>query len=209
MNQLSLFAATPDFESLEAAQQACLVCEQCHLSQNRNKVVFGAGDPQAAVMVIGQGPSQSDDGTGKPYSGPSGKVLDKGLAEVGLSRDTIWLTNVHKCLSYDIRNRKLRPPKAAELAACQPWLEAEIHFVGPKVIICLGGPAAQAVTGVRFNLNDQRGQWHISKIGNIPTLVTYQPAYLMRLKEWDRAKAVAGWQTFLADLKKAVETVTD
>ncbi|MEM7033090.1 MAG: uracil-DNA glycosylase [Chloroflexota bacterium] len=207
MSQLSLFSDAPTYQSLEDVKQDCLCCRSCRLHQTRDKVVFGAGNPQAAVMVIGQGPSKSDNGTGIPYSGPSGSVLDKGLEKVGLSRDVIWLTNIHKCLSYDLQNRKLRTPKADELKACHTWLEAEIHLVSPKVIVCLGGPAAQKVISPKFKLNEERGQWRTSQIGGIKTLATFQPAYLMRLKEWDRPKAVAGWHTFIADLETAVQAL--
>jgi DNA polymerase len=206
MGQLSFFAPPPEEETLEQTRQDCLRCERCRLSQTRDQVVFGAGDPEANLMLIGQGPSQSDNGTGLPYSGPSGDVLDKALAEVGLSRDKIWLTNIHKCLAYDAKNRKIRPPRADEIKACQSWLAAEIRLVKPRVIVCVGGPAAKVIIGPQFKLNEQRGDWQPNKLApGVKTLATLQPAYLMRLKEWNREEALAGWQALVADLFKAVE----
>lgn len=192
---------------LEDIKKNCLGCNNCALSKSRQQVVFGAGNAQADIMVIGQGPSKSDDGTGLPYSGPSGDVLDKALAEVGLNRADIWLTNIHKCLSYDAKNRKLRPPRVDEIEACSQWLAAEIRLVKPKVIVCLGGPAAKVLIDKKFKLNEQRGQWYRSKVGQVKILATYQPAYLMRLKQWDRPATKLGWQALLADLTKAVAVV--
>lgn len=208
MNQLSLFAPTPQFETLPQVKESCQNCQLCRLSQTRDQVVFGAGDPHAALMLIGQGPSKMDNRTGQPYSGPSGDLLDKALAEVGLNRKQIWLTNLHKCLSYDAKNRKLRVPRAEEISACQPYLQAEVRLVQPQVIVCLGAPAAKVVIGPTFKLSEQRGEWQHSIWGNIKTLATFQPAYLMRLKEWNRAEAVIGWKSFLADLFKATTALT-
>ena len=205
MGQMSFFDLQSQGKSLAEIQQACLDCRLCRLSQSRDRVVFGAGDPVADIMLIGQGPSQTDNGTGLPYSGPSGTVLDKALAEVGLSRAKIWLTNLHKCLAYDPKNHKIRPPRADEVTACQPWLQAEIRLVQPKVLVCIGGPAAKAIIGPSFKLSEQRGRWYQSKFG-IQAMATLQPAYLMRLKEWDRAQALTSWRELVADLGEAVRT---
>lgn len=202
--QLSFFDDPLSETSLADIQQSCLTCTACRLSETRQHVVFGSGNPQAALMLIGQGPSQRDNETGLPYSGPSGDVLDKALAKVGFNRQEIWLTNIHKCLAYDAKYRKLRLPKERELAACRKWLMAEINLINPQVIVCLGGPAAQNIINTNFKLNEQRGEWFKSMARGIKTLATYQPAYLMRLKEWDRPAAVSGWETLIADLTKAV-----
>lgn len=201
--QLSFFDPPPLTNSLEVIKAECLTCTKCRLSEGRNNVVFGAGNVQATIMLVGQGPSKSDDETGLPYSGPSGDVLDKALAEAGFNRDDIWLTNIHKCLSYDTKKHKLRLPRVDEVEACRRWLQAEIRLVKPTVMVCLGGPAAQVLIDTKFKLNEQRGEWYTSKFGSIKTLATYQPAYLMRLKEWDRPAAIVAWQTLVADLASA------
>lgn len=199
---LPLFAQYPDLPALQAA---CLACTRCNLSQTRRNVVFGTGDANARLMLIGQGASQTDDRTGLPYSGPAGEYLDKALAAAGLSREQVWITNVTKCLAAkegkDGRT-ELRAPRKAELDACRPWLEDELLLIRPAAIVAVGGPAAQSLINPGFNLTEQRGQWYDGP-GGIPTLATYQPTYLVRLSQWDRPKAVAGWRELVADLRLA------
>ena len=203
---LPLFA---QYSDLPALQAACLVCTRCNLSQTRRNVVFGAGDPSARLMLIGQGASQTDDRTGLPYSGPAGEYLDKALQAAGLSREEVWITNVTKCLAAkegkDGR-AELRTPRKAELDACRPWLEDELLLIRPAVIVAIGGPAAQSLINPGFNLTEQRGQWYDGP-GGIPILAPYQPTYLVRLSQWDRPKAVAGWHELVADLRMAAERV--
>ena len=203
---LPLFSEYPDLPRLQAA---CLACTRCDLSTTRRNVVFGAGDPAARLMLIGQGASPTDDRTGLPYSGPAGEYLDKALHAAGLSRETVWITNVTKCLASkegkDGR-AELRPPRKSELSACRAWLEDELLLIRPDVIVAIGGPAAQALIDPNFNLTEQRGRWYDGP-GGIPTLATYQPTYLVRLSQWDRPKAVAGWRELVADLRMAAERV--
>lgn len=205
---LPLFAQHPDLPALRAA---CLVCTRCELSRTRRNVVFGAGDPAARLMLIGQGASQTDDRTGLPYSGPAGEYLDKALKAAGLSREQVWITNVTKCLAAkegkDGRS-ELRAPRKTELDACRPWLEDELLLIRPAAIVAIGGPAAQSLIDPGFNLTEQRGQWYDGP-GGIATLATYQPTYLVRLSQWDRPKAVQGWRDMVADLRLAADRVID
>ena len=193
------------YDTLPRLQAACLACTRCDLSRTRRNVVFGAGDPNARLMLIGQGASQTDDHTGIPYSGPAGDYLDKALASAGLSRTQVWITNITKCLAA--RENKdgrmeLRTPRKSELDACRPWLEDELLLICPAAIVAIGSPAAQALIDPGFNLTEQRGQWYDGP-GGIPTLATYQPTYLVRLSQWDRPKAVEGWRDLVADLRLA------
>lgn len=194
------------YESLDAAQSACLVCIRCPLSASRNLVVFGAGNPNAAIMLIGQGPSLTDNQTGLPYSGPAGELLEQALGQGGLSRDEVWITNIHKCVATKIDAKsgqpQMRPPKAAEVQACRPWLDEEFLWVKPQVLVAIGGPAAETLLGKEFQLTEQRGQWLDGPHG-LPTLATFQPTYLKRLSQWDRPAAVQGWRDLVADLQKA------
>ncbi|MCC6453942.1 MAG: uracil-DNA glycosylase [Caldilineaceae bacterium] len=193
-----------DYNSLDDARAASLRCIRCPLSAGRNQVVFGAGNPQAAIMLIGQGPSLTDDNTGLPYTGPAGEFLDTALHQAGLSREEVWLTNLHKCVATKINKEtgrpEMRPPKAEEVAACDIWLEQELFWVKPVVLVAIGGPAAQTLLGKEFQLTEQRGQWLAGPHG-IPTLATYQPTYLKRLSQWDRPTAVQGWRDLVADLR--------
>ncbi len=167
-------------------------------------MVFGAGNPHAAIMLIGQGPSPTDDHTGLPYTGPAGEFLDTALQQAGLARDEVWLTNLHKCIATKINptsgNAEMRPPKAEEIAACDHWLEQELFWIKPAILVAIGGPAAEVLLGKEFQLRAQRGQWFDGPQG-IPTLATFQPTYLKRLSQWDRPAAVQGWRDLVADLR--------
>lgn len=193
-----------DYASFEEARAACLRCLRCPLSAGRNHVVFGAGNANAAIMLIGQGPSLTDDNTGLPYTGPAGEYLDAALRQAGLSRQELWLTNLHKCVATKIAKEtgrpEMRPPKAEEIAACNLWLEQELFWVKPQVLVAIGGPAAQTLLGKEFQLSEQRGQWLDGPHG-IPTMAIHQPTYLKRLSEWDRPTAVQGWRDLVADLR--------
>lgn len=199
----------PQYDSLSLLRTACLACVRCELHQTRRQVVFGAGNPEARLMLIGQGPSQTDDRTGQPYSGPAGDYLDKALQQAGVSRDQVWITNVTKCLASRVTREgrtELRPPRKGEVAACRAWLEEELLLIRPAAIVAIGGPAAQALVDPGFNLTEQRGQWYDGP-GGVPTLATYQPTYLVRLSKWDRPKAVQGWRDLVADLRRAANEV--
>jgi DNA polymerase len=207
-----------EYESLDAVRAACALCIRCPLSATRNEVVFGAGNPNAKLMLIGQGPSLTDNATGLPYSGPAGEFLDTALRQAGLRRDDVWITNLHKCVATkesaqrETQNVRVvqRPPKAEEVAACAHWLEEEFFWVRPEVIVAIGGPAAQTLIGAacmaaigrEFQLSEQRGQWFDGPHG-IPTMASYQPTYLKRLSQWDRPAAVQGWRDLVADLRTA------
>lgn len=190
--------------ALEALRAQASACIRCRLAEGRRQVVFGEGHPYARIMLVGQGPSESDDQSGHPYSGPSGPVLDKALAAAGLKREDVWLTNITKCLALAGAGgpRKLREPKADEIRACRLWLDQEIALIQPKVIVCVGGPAAKALIAPQFRLIEQRGQVFPGSNG-LPTLAVVQPAYILRLKDHDRQAAVRAWQELIADLRKA------
>lgn len=195
-----------DYGSLDEVRRACQGCLRCTLSAGRNQVVFGAGDPQARIMLIGQGPSPTDDHTGEPYTGPAGEFLDIALGQAGLTRSELWLTNLHKCVATKLDpttgRAEMRPPTAGEITACNHWLEQELFWVKPAVLVAIGGPAAEVLLGKRFQLREQRGQWFAGP-HQIPTLATFQPTYLKRLSQWDRPAAVQGWRDLVADLRVA------
>ena len=200
-----------DYEDLDAVAEACRNCLRCTLSATRNRVVFGAGNPRADVMLIGQGPSLTDDETGLPYSGPAGEFLASALKQAGLSREEIWLTNLHKCVATR-ENRQTgqveqRPPRVGEIDACCHWLEQELLLVQPTVLVAIGGPAAQMLIDRDFQLSSQSGHWHDGPHG-LPVMAIYQPTYLKRLSQWDRPAAVQGWRDLVADLRMVGERAT-
>jgi DNA polymerase len=162
-------------------------------------------------MLIGQGPSPTDDETGLPFSGPAGEFLDIALKQAGLCRDELWLTNLYKCVATREISQsgriEQRPPHVAEIDACRHWLEQELLLVQPAVLVAIGGPAAQVLIDKDFQLSSQRGQWHDGLHG-LPTIAIYQPAYLKRLSQWDRPAAVQGWRDLVADLRIVSELTT-
>lgn len=197
-----------DYESLAAVQEACTTCIRCPLSAGRRRVVFGAGRSTADLMLIAQGPSFTDDTTGIPYSGPAGEFLDKALAQAGFTRNHVWITNIHKCLATQTDPKtgqaRIRAPRKNEVEACRLWLNEEIAWIKPVVLVVIGGVAGKILIRPDFQLSEERGQWQQGPHG-LPVLATYQPTYLKRLSQWDRPAAVQGWRDLVADLRAAWE----
>lgn len=174
-------AASPDaaWSALEAEIRACRACPLC---QNRKQAVPGVGDRQADWLFIGEGPGAEEDAQGEPFVGPAGKLLDAMLAAIGLKRgEAVYIANAVKC-----RPPANRTPEAAEMAACRPFLERQIALLRPRLIVLLGRASAHSVLGTEQALSGLRGRRHA--FGEIPVLVTYHPAYLLRTLQ-DKAKA--------------------
>jgi uracil-DNA glycosylase family 4 len=197
-----------NYDSFEHVRTTCLRCQLCPLHESRTEVVFGAGNVDASILLIGQGPSLTDNETGLPYSGPAGELLDTALEQAGLSRHNLWITNIHKCLATRVNPKtnveEQRPPKTSEVKACRYWLDEELHWIKPYVLVVIGGSAAKVMLGKDFKLSEQRGQW-MEGPGQLPLLATYQPTYLKRLNEWDRPAAIKGWRELVYDLKQVRE----
>jgi DNA polymerase len=197
----------PGFEpglpaNMDEARSEAIGCTRCRLSEGRARVVWGAGNPSAEVMLVGIGPSISDDRTGEPYSGPAGHALDAALAAVGLTRDDVWLTNMHKCVAKK-DSRSIRQPTKTELKACRPWLDTELALVEPEVIVVIGSPAARALLGDDFRLSERRGEW-VAGPGGVPTLATFQPSYYLRIREHDPQAAEQARLVVIDDFRTAV-----
>lgn len=200
MIQRSLFddppaanTASPEqFTDLAAARAAAQGCVRCGLSQTRRRVVFGAGEERARLLILGEGPSETDERTGLPFSGPSGTLLATWLESLGLSRDEVWITNVVRCRPTGIvgGRAKNRPPTDAEARSCRHWLDTELALVRPAVVLALGGSAGKAMLGKGFTITQERGRWHQGPFG-IAVLTTFHPAYLLRLEGEDLARTEA------------------
>lgn len=192
--QLELFGepagAPASFTSLDAARAAARTCTRCDLAATRRQVVFGLGPGDAALMVVGEGPSEADDASGRPFSGPTGRLLDAWLHAIGLTRGQVWLTNIVRCRAAQVEGGRLRnrPPRPAEIAACRCWMDLELRLVRPRVVLCLGATAARALIGRGFQLTAERGRWHVLPDGTA-ALATYNPAYVLRLEGDARARA--------------------
>jgi uracil-DNA glycosylase len=173
-------AKTPD-SAQRAAELAALaasaaVCTRCRLSEGRNRVVFASGNPDAGLMLIGEGPGAEEDRQGLPFVGPAGELLTRILQAMELSRDEVYIANVVKC-----RPPGNRDPQPDEVAACRAYLERQISLVQPRVIAILGKVAAQTLLGNQgseSSIGQMRGRWF--QIQGVPAMVTYHPAALLR-----------------------------
>ncbi len=159
--------------SLSSLQAIVEQCRACGLSATRNKVVFGEGNTNPVLMIIGEAPGREEDRTGRPFVGKSGELLTKMLRAINIDRQEVFITSVVKC-----RPPSNRTPHKDEIEACLPYLQRQISLLDPKLILCLGGVAGQAVLGVNSSLSDLRGKFH--QLHERKVAVTYHPAYLLR-----------------------------
>lgn len=187
---------------MEELRAEALTCPGCPNRETRLRVVFGEGDVNAEVMLVGQGPGVIEEQTGRPFAGPSGRLLDQALVEVGLKREQLWLTNVIKCRAVKSEKGRLvdRAPSAAELKACRPWLDGELAIIQPRIIVCIGVPSAKALIDRKFRLSEQHGQFREGPDGTRRVAV-FHPAYVLRLKGVDQGAYERTWNTLIADLQ--------
>jgi DNA polymerase len=165
------------------AQAAAVVeaCRKCGIGSTRTHSVYGEGDPCAALMVVGEGPGETEDKLGRPFVGRAGELLDKMLGAIDLPREDVFICNTVKCrptLDDGARLRN-RAPDPQEMKNCRPYLDRQIDIVRPRVILALGAPAAKSFMGEKFSITKQRGLWFDGPNG-IPTIATFHPAYILR-----------------------------
>jgi probable DNA metabolism protein len=197
-----------DIETLEQARVAIEGCRRCPLYEHATQPVFGEGPPGASVMFVGEQPGDQEDLAGKPFVGPAGQVFDKALAEVGIDRSGVYVTNAVKHFKFVARGKRRlhQKPDAREIGACHVWLEREISLVKPRVIVALGATAAQSLLGKTVTISRLRGQ-PMALTGGQTLYVTNHPSYLLRIP--DRDLAAAEREKFLSDLRlvaAAIET---
>lgn len=177
----------------------CAACRACALAAGRTHVVVSRGNPQARLMVIGEGPGAQEDATGQPFVGRAGQLLDQMLASVAIdSNRDAFIANVVKCRPPD--NRK---PTPAEMAACRPWLERQIRLVDPAVILLAGATALEGVLGIKGGITRLRGQWHSSDTEALRgrrLMPIFHPSFLLRNPS--REQGSPKWHTW-QDLKEA------
>ena len=190
----------PDDRSLDALKEAAAGCRACDLWQKGTQTVFGEGPPQARVVMVGEQPGDQEDRVGKPFVGPAGQILDQALEAAGIDRSLVYVTNVVKHFKWEPRGKRRlhQRPDREEVAACLPWFEAEIAAVQPRVIVCLGATAAQALLGSDFRVTRQRGKIMPSTFG-APIMATVHPSSILRARdEQSRREAI---ESFIADLR--------
>ena len=183
--------------------KAAAKCQGCDIYCNATQTVFGEGPADAIIMFVCEQPGDQEDRAGKPFVGPAGRILDEGLQEAGIPREQTYVTNAVKHFKWEPRGtRRLHSkPSSREIAACRPWLEAEIKAIGPRIIVCLGATAAQSLLGNAFRITKQRGQ----PLENTPwapcVIATVHPSSILRIPDHD-ARAQAR-KDFAHDLRVA------
>jgi DNA polymerase len=176
----------PERPTLTKAREASKDCRGCPLWKIGTRTVFGEGTPKAELMFVGEQPGNEEDLTGHPFVGPAGKLLDRALADAGIDRAVVYVTNVVKHFKWEPRGKRRihKKPNAAEIAACRPWLDTEIALVKPRAIVCLGATAAQALLGRRFKVTAQRGAFVASPLAPL-VLATVHPSSILRAPDAD------------------------
>ncbi len=171
----SLFEAIDRVEgdTLELVRENLGECTRCRLHKQRNKIVFGAGNPRAELVFVGEGPGHDEDVQGLPFVGRAGKLLTQMIEAMGLDREDVYICNVVKC-----RPPENRKPEDDEVATCSPYLYRQLDVIAPKAIVCLGGVAAQTLLKTKDPISRFRGDWFDFR--NTKLLATYHPAYLLR-----------------------------
>ena len=172
---VSLFEALDRVEgdTLELVRENLGECTRCRLHKQRNKIVFGVGNPRAELVFVGEGPGHDEDVQGLPFVGRAGKLLTQMIEAMGLQREDVYICNVVKC-----RPPENRKPEDDEVATCSPYLYRQLDVIGPKAIVCLGGVAAQTLLKTKDPISRFRGNWFDFR--NTKLLATYHPAYLLR-----------------------------
>ena len=196
----SAAAYVPERPTLAGLREAAAGCRGCHLWERGTQTVFGEGARGADVMLVGEQPGDQEDVAGKPFVGPAGRILDQGLEEAGIDRRQAYVTNVVKHFKWEPRGKRRihQKPNWSEMAACRPWLDAEIEVVEPDVIVCLGATAAQALIGRDFRVSRQRGEIVESPLARY-VLATVHPSSILRQR--DEASREAEYAAFVEDLR--------
>jgi DNA polymerase len=200
-----LIPARPTPNNLREAARGCRACP---LWKNGTQTVFGEGAVGAKVVFVGEQLGFDEDLAGKPFVGPAGKLLDKALAQAGIAREKTYVTNVVKHFKWEPKGQQHihKKPNAREVAACRPWLEAELAVIQPEVLVCLGATAAQALFGKDFRASRQRGEWLPSPLAR-RAIATVHPSSILRAP--DAESRHAEMERFVEDLKRIAEVIRD
>ena len=205
-NERSAAPFVPATTSLKVLSASAHECRGCDLYKTATQVVFGAGPERARVMFVGEQPGDQEDRQGEPFVGPAGALLDKALAAAGIPRDAVYVTNAVKHFKWEPRGKRRihKKPRASEVKACRPWLEAELRAVHPAVVVCLGATAAQSLLGSSFKLMQQRGQVVASGTAG-PVVATIHPSAVLRAPDSEGRRAA--YEMLVGDLKVAARVL--
>jgi DNA polymerase len=193
---------------LDRARQAAAGCTACDLHARATQTVFGEGRSRSAMLLVGEQPGDREDLAGRPFVGPAGAMLDRALADAGVDRERVFVTNVVKHFKWKRGPGKRRlheRPNAHEVRACRPWLDLELEIVRPELVVALGATAAQALLGPDFRITEGRGEVVTVPSIEPPILATYHPSAILRARTpEDRERMLAA---LVADLSTAARTI--
>jgi DNA polymerase len=190
----------PPHPTLVTAAAASAGCKGCDLWRRATQTVFGAGPSNAAVVLVGEQPGDEEDRAGKPFVGPAGRLLDRALAEAGIERSAVYVTNAVKHFSWEPRGKRRihKKPRISEITACHPWIETELALIKPRAVVCLGATATLALLGSGVKVMRDRGKLLESPLAPI-VMTTVHPSSILRARtDDDRAAAM---KAFVKDLK--------
>jgi DNA polymerase len=202
MAQDQLFGA--EARSLDELRAEAADCKACDLWKTGTQTVFGEGSEKAEIVFVGEQPGDKEDLAGRPFVGPAGRVLDEGLEAAGIDRSLAYVTNAVKHFKWTARGKRRihQKPNASEMAACRPWLEAELAVVRPKVLVALGATAAQSLLGRQFRVTKERGKPVESDLAPHVVATVHPSSILRQETEGDREAAM---KDFVADLEVVAE----
>ena len=191
----------PDTTDLSGLHKAACDCRGCDLYRHATQTVFGEGPPDAGIVLVGEQPGDQEDTQGHPFVGPAGHLLDRALAEAGIPREEVYLTNAVKHFKFEERGERRihKQPGRTEVVACSAWLTAELEAIAPRLVVCLGAIAAKAIMGTDFKVTEQRGQ--VLERPDYRVIATVHPAAILRAPDRDTA-----YEAFVRDLA-AVEAL--
>lgn len=190
--------------SLDELRNEVGQCTSCGIALKRRNTVFGEGNPRSPLVIVGEGPGDAEDATGRPFVGKAGQLLDKALTEIGLVREQVYICNTVKCRACDwIDGRPVnRAPSESEVSACKRWLELQLGFIAPKVILCVGAPSAKNLINRHFKITQERGKYFPCAYAKT-AIATLHPAYILRQQ---RPNSDGGYSLFVSDILRAWET---
>jgi uracil-DNA glycosylase family protein len=195
----------PPRPTLKKLKDAAGGCKACPLWKTGTQTVFGEGSTKAEAMFVGEQPGDQEDKAGKPFVGPAGRLLDEALGDAGIDRSLAYVTNVVKHFKWQAQGKRRihQKPNWREIAACRPWLDAELAVVKPHVLVCLGATAAQALLGRTFRVTQQRGERLESTLAPV-VIATVHPSAILRAGE----NRDAEYDAFVSDLKTVAKHIS-
>ena len=193
-----------DLLLLKTLQEQASMCVACGLSERRRNVVFGEGDPDSPLVLVGEGPGDKEDESGRPFVGKAGQMLDRALADCGLSREQVYICNTVKCRACDWSTGKPvnRAPTPEETEACRRWLVPQLEIIAPKVILCVGAPSAKNLIKKDFRITQERGKYFPCGFAKT-AIATLHPAYILRQMN---ISGDGGYSLLVADIARAWAT---